>query len=138
CRSLHQEMPASTLACIASFFASHAIQPQPTCAAQQPSGNRNVQDIPQNAIDERGLIRAGQIENCVGYPSAERHVEQRGGNHGTYACAGLLGRKVLTNDDGVGGYDAALKQTEQRRDKVQGGEPIERKEQEQRDALEAG
>ncbi len=51
--------------------------------------DRQVQQVPADAVEERGLIRAGQVEHLARHPAAERHAEQREHQHGADARAGL-------------------------------------------------
>ena len=111
---------------------------QPEVPPQQPAGDRDVQQVPQDAVDERRRVGAGRVEDRAGHPAAERHAEQRGHQHRADARAGLGRREVFADDDRVGRHDAALEQAEQRRDHVQRDEAVERQEQQQRDALQAG
>ena len=104
---------------------------------QQPQGDRHVQQIPQDAIDERGLIGAGQVEDHSGHPAAERHAQQRGRQHHADPHPGLGRGEILADDDGVGGHDPALRQAEDRRDDVEGGESFEGQKEQERQGLQA-
>ena len=104
---------------------------------EQAHRDADVQQVPENAVEERGLVGAGQVEDHAGHPAAERHAEHGGHQHGADAHAGLLGREELPDDDGVGRHDSALEQTEQRRHDVQRGESVEGQEEDERQRLQA-
>ena len=96
------------------------------------SCDRDVDEVPQDAVDERRLVRARDVEDRARHPAAERHAEQRRRDHHAHAHAGLARREVLADDDRVRRDDAALEQAEQRGDQVQRHEAVERQEQQQR------
>src|SRR5574343_423249 len=79
---------------------------------EQPRCNRQVQQVPGDAIEEGRLVAAGQVENPARHPAAQRHAQQRGHDDRADAGARLVWRKVFADDDGVRGHDAALKQPE--------------------------
>jgi putative MATE family efflux protein len=100
-------------------------------APQEPHGDREIQEVPQDAVEEGDLVGAGEVEDHAGDPAAKRHAEHRGHQHGAHAHPGLFGREELADDDGIRGHDAALDQAEQRRQGVQRGESVEGQEEEQ-------
>src|SRR5262245_19652569 len=92
---------------------------------QQPRRNGDVDEIPCDSVEERRTIRAGRVEDHARHPAAERHAEQRGGDHGADACSDFRAVEELTDDDCVRWHDAALEQPEQGRDHVERYQPVE-------------
>src|SRR5262245_48147110 len=43
--------------------------------AEQPERDREVEQVPEDAVDERPLIRPGQVEQRPRHPPAERHTD---------------------------------------------------------------
>src|SRR2546430_1397247 len=87
------------------------------------------------------LAPAGELFSRPRHPytrmllEAVPQIERTGEPRTPVAGAGLAGLEVLAHDDGVGGDQAALEQTEQGRHDVQRGESVEGQEQHERDAL---
>src|SRR5574343_1049868 len=69
---------------------------------EQPECNRQVQEVPGNAVEEGGLVAACQVEDPARQPAAQRHAQQRGHDDRAHAGASLVRIKVLADDDGVG------------------------------------
>src|SRR5262245_32671963 len=53
--------------------------------AQERQGDAEVEQVPHEAIEERALVRAGEVEDHAGQPAAERHAEHGGHQHGADA-----------------------------------------------------
>src|SRR5262245_22961307 len=97
----------------------------PARPPQQPHGDAEIQEVPQDAVEEGDLVGAGEVEDHARDPAAERHAEHRGHQHGADTQPGLFGREELADDDGIRRHDAALDQAEQGRQDVQHGESVE-------------
>src|SRR5690348_5644073 len=93
-------------------------------AAYQPPDDGAVQDVPGDAVEEGGVIGAGEVEQFAAHPGAACHAEDGGRDGDAHACAGFLRREVFAHDHAVARDDAALEQAEQRRDDVEPGQPI--------------
>jgi DNA-binding transcriptional MocR family regulator len=62
-------------------------------ASQQEQHDGEVQRVPADAVQERGAVRAGEVEHRTRHPAAQRHAEQRRHQHRPDARAGLRGGK---------------------------------------------
>src|SRR5260370_39887320 len=51
------------------------------CPAQEAQGDRHIEQVPPDAVDERGPVGAGEVEDRTREPAAERHAEERRGEH---------------------------------------------------------
>src|SRR5690606_33673539 len=90
-----------------------------TLAQQQEEDDRTVEEVPADTIDESRLVAAGRIEDRAREPAAERHPDQGRGERETDADTRFARIEELAHDDRVGGNDAALDQSEERRDGIQ-------------------
>src|SRR3569833_4265485 len=92
-------------------------------AAAQPPDDGAVQEVPRNAIEESGMIGAGEVEQLAAHPAAARHADDGHRDGDAHARPGFLGREVFAHDHAVARDDAALEQAEQRRHEIEPGEP---------------
>jgi hypothetical protein len=88
-------------------------RPRGTQAAhQQPEGDRHVQQVPADAVQEGGPIGAGEVVDLAAQPAAQRHADDGRHQHQADPGAGLAGREVVAHDHRVARHDAALRQPE--------------------------
>ena len=87
--------------------------------------DRDVEEIPADAVDESRSIRAGQIEHAPDIQPPSAMPKSVAINTMPTRAPGFLRREVLADDDRVRRNDAALEQAEQRRDDVQRRQPVE-------------
>ena len=45
------------------------------------SRDREVEQVPRDAVEERRVVGAGEVEHLARHPAAERHAEQRAHQH---------------------------------------------------------
>ena len=57
--------------------------------AQQEERDRQVEQVPADAVEERGAVGAGEVEHRARHPAAQRHAEQRAHDHEADLGAGL-------------------------------------------------
>src|SRR5690348_12502771 len=107
-------------------------------ASQEPRGDREVEQVPADAVQERGAVGAGRIEYRSGHPAAERHAEERRHEDDGDARARFARREVFADDERIRGHESALEEAEERRDDVERREAVERHEERERDALQDG
>src|SRR4051812_21977460 len=106
-------------------------------ALKQVHSDAHVQKVPEQAVGEGGLVRAGKIKDYAGTPPAECHSKKRGHDDETDTAARFPRREILAQEDGVARNDAALEQAEQGRDQVKRCEAVEEEIEQERGPLQA-
>src|SRR5258708_37154003 len=80
---------------------------------KQPARDAQVEKVPADAVDERGPVGAGEVEDRAGQPAAERHAEERRRKHDGDPRAGFAWREELAHDDWICRDVPALDRPEQ-------------------------
>src|SRR5262252_5313777 len=74
---------------------------------QERQRDAEVEEIPTEPIEKRGLVGAREIEDHARHRAAERHAEDGRHQHDTDAHTRLVGREEFADDHRVRGYDPA-------------------------------
>ncbi len=85
----------------------------------QPECDREVEQVPREAVQEGDAIGAGHVEDAARHPAAQRHAEHRRHDDHADARTRFLRREIFADDDRIARHDAALEQAEQQRDDVE-------------------
>ena len=104
-------------------------------AHQQPKGDRHIDQVEGDAVEERRLVGAGKIVDLARHPAAQRHAHHGRGEDEADPHARLARRKMIADDEGIAWHDAALRQAEQSRDDIERGQAVEGDVEEERQHL---
>src|SRR5438094_9949468 len=72
-------------------------------APHEPRGDREVEQVPADAVHEGGAVRTRGIEDGAGDPAAERHAEERSHQDDRYSSTRFAWREVLAHDERISG-----------------------------------